>query len=410
MTIASGTVVWAKLAGYPYWPSRMIEEDELDESVRNALGEQQPGEELVWFFSSNNCAYVIRSSIELWEDNFEEKSTNKKARKNTLFVKAIKEAQQWLQDHPVDSNSNNKEEKEGEDEDTKDNKRAKKTETTKKETKPARKSSVSRQKEDDKKLKDEQEQTKEGEEDGKQESHREKSVKKKNKDSPRKRKEEEDLQEQEKFKKVVEKDDSATAKKRLLSSELEKKESKKLKGETPPPSPAETDIIQLQSEKSVDSHLESSVGKKKPTPTTVSLSLRTICKHPVAKYFKYELTKTSEGVAYAKASIPNIRESKEEVLSCLGALNYLIDITAYAACATILYEGDSGLTQDLHVSVLSPNLFSLGTDITIKANVMTSKSVGLLFVAVEVFANSKQIITATVTKTSLEYPFLAIKN
>jgi len=164
------------------------------------------------------------------------------------------------------------------------------------------------------------------------------------------------------------------------------------------------DTDQIETEKKSDINSNEISNKKKLPPAAVTSSLKTLAKHPVAKYFKYEITKTSEGHATAKAFIPSTRENKEEVHSCLAALHFIVDITAYAACASLFQEGDSGLTQDVHVSCLSPNI-PLGAEIIIKANVLPSKSTHLLFSSVEVSTNNKQILSAIITKTTAEYNF-----
>jgi hypothetical protein len=326
MTLSGGTVVWAKLASYPYWPARIIELEELSEDVRDALPDPCSDHELVWFFGSNNCNYVPRTQIELWDEGFEQRTNSKKGKQQKAWNKALKEAQTWLE--KTKSKSKNPE---------------KDFPSKKKRIKEQEDSGIQRNKKDSKIQKD-----------------------------------------KEKSKPNSSEDEEPTFKKKRNSVELTKESSKKTKYEV-----SSEEIVKL-------------------TPGAVSESLRSIQNHPVAKYFKFEITKTTEGTATAKTFIPDKRFTKEEVHSSLGAIHFLLDITAYAACASVISESNSGLTQAVTFNVLSPNL-TLGSELTLKANVLPSKSPGFLFVSVEAIANGRQIIVGTITKTTNEYNF-PIKN
>jgi len=413
----AGSVVWAKLGTYPHWPAKVVEFSEVPKKIREQLdsSEADAGKNclLVWFFGSHNYSFVSRDNVELWDATYEERSTNKKTKNQRGFIKAIEEAKKSKEEGSSSSTkkttttketkSQNKSKKSEEQEDDKEDEESEDTnkntneeeadEVTsskrppKKDTKSQPKSKVEEQKEDQEEAEDD---NKTAQEESAKEQDKEHT---KQKELPKKKKESDNQTEsndKSKTKPTVDKGDEASKKRTATPENSEKKENKKPR--------LKSDSEQQEPEKKLDT------PSKKLTPAAISLSLKTLARHPVAKYFKYELTKSAEGTATAKAFIPSIRENKEEVHNCLGAMHFLVDITAFAACAALFQEGDSGLTQDIHVACLAPNI-PLGIEVTLKANVLPSKSPHLVFIAVEVFANNKQIIYATVTKTTAEYNF-----
>jgi len=356
-----GKIVWAKLASYPYWPARVSDISNVPKSIKEVLAEDAGGEEreLVWFFGSHNYSYVPRENVENWSESYEERVNNKKLRNQKGYVKAIEEANKALEEkgEPIPKAS---------------------------ETSPPKSKKENHQQQVDEEEEEEEEQEEKTQQEPstpKQDTEKEAT---KQKESAKKKRESEPESEKSKSKPQ----DETPKKRPATSNDAEKKEHKKSK-------PSEE----------VEKRVETPSGeKKKLSASAVSSSLKIMARHPVAKYFKYEITKYSEGSATAKAYIPSVRDNKEEVHSCLAAMHFLVDITAYAALASMLQEGDSGFTQNIHVACLSPNI-PLGEEITIKATALPSKATHLLFASVEVIANNKQLLSATVTKTTAEYNF-----
>jgi len=148
---------------------------------------------------------------------------------------------------------------------------------------------------------------------------------------------------------------------------------------------------------------------KQPIPQAVMVkSMLTLSRHPVSKYHKLDFINYGEGHAVAKAFFSDARpSSKLEVHAVLGAAYFLIDITSYAAVLSQMFEGESAITQDIHVTVISP--IPQGSEVTVKARVVKTKlRAGLIFLEGEVWHNNKLMATAKVTKSLLE-PDLPVK-
>jgi len=132
-----------------------------------------------------------------------------------------------------------------------------------------------------------------------------------------------------------------------------------------------------------------------------------IARHPVAKYHKLDIVSHTEGHAMAKAFFSDARpNSKYEVHAVLGAAYFLIDATCYAALLSHMREGDSAITQDIHVNVLAP--IPPGSEVIVKAKVLNIKKTGLVILDGELWLGPKLMVTARVLKNLLE-PDIPVK-
>ncbi|KAJ3181583.1 hypothetical protein HDU85_003525 [Gaertneriomyces sp. JEL0708] len=86
---AVGDLVWAKLKGYPWWPAKVQDEAELPEEVKaqkRGTSVQFP----VFFYGSRDYAWFTPVDLKPFEEHKDSLSTKNKT---TLFVKALKEAE-----------------------------------------------------------------------------------------------------------------------------------------------------------------------------------------------------------------------------------------------------------------------------------------------------------------------------
>jgi len=178
-------------------------------------------------------------------------------------------------------------------------------------------------------------------------------------------------------------------------------------------SPREEKIERMETEVQEDEKIEKVQWEpleKRPllAQSVVVKAILTISRHPVSKYHKLDFTKYGGGYAIAKALFSDARpSSKYEVHAVLGATYFLIDVTCYAALLSLLHEGESAITQDIHVSVLAP--IEQGSEVVVKAKIVNVKpKTGLIFLESEVFHNNKLMVTAKVIKSILE-PDLPVK-
>ncbi|KAJ2716389.1 hypothetical protein H4S00_004556 [Coemansia sp. D1744] len=91
-TYEAGTICWAKLKGYPWWPSRIEVESELTEEVLDSKprnGRVYP----VLFFGSLDYAWITPENLELYDENLAKHGSKAKNRKDPSFADALKQAQ-----------------------------------------------------------------------------------------------------------------------------------------------------------------------------------------------------------------------------------------------------------------------------------------------------------------------------
>ncbi|KAJ2725694.1 hypothetical protein GGI07_001062 [Coemansia sp. Benny D115] len=86
-----GTLCWAKLKGYPWWPSRIEREQDLTAEVVDSKprsGRVYP----VLFFGSLDYAWITPENLEPYEENLAKYGSKAKNRKDPSFADALKQA------------------------------------------------------------------------------------------------------------------------------------------------------------------------------------------------------------------------------------------------------------------------------------------------------------------------------
>ncbi|KAJ2777783.1 hypothetical protein GGI15_004398, partial [Coemansia interrupta] len=86
-----GTLCWAKLKGYPWWPSRIEREKDLTAEVLDSKprsGRVYP----VLFFGSLDYAWLTPENLEPYEENLAKHGSKAKNRKDPSFADALKQA------------------------------------------------------------------------------------------------------------------------------------------------------------------------------------------------------------------------------------------------------------------------------------------------------------------------------
>jgi len=387
-----GTLVWAKLASYPYWPGRVTRiKDVKDKEIREQLGTTPPNTELVWFFGSRNYGWVPAGQIVAYNDGYEEKSKNKRAKLMKGFTQALKEAETWKEDPHSESEGETVSKKKLES--PKESKHSKSED--KKEETSRKKKEDDKKREDKVKLKEEEKKKKKDDEDKKKKNDNRRHS---DPGSREKKKEDEKLSKKRKASDDEEDELPFYKKAKLANSNTPiKKESEKLEQ-------MDTEVV-VVAEKP---QLEVSEKKTALTEDMITKAIEMLKKHPVSKYNKLDFIRHGDGSATAKASFSDARpHSKYEVHAVLGATYFLLEITCYAALLSHLHDGESAITQDINVSVLHP--IPQGSEVTIKARIIHSKpKTGLIFLEGEVWLNSKLMVVAKVIKSLLD-PDLPIK-
>ena len=133
------------------------------------------------------------------------------------------------------------------------------------------------------------------------------------------------------------------------------------------------------------------------SPLQIADALRHIVRHPVAKYYKYAVIQYDAVSATAKAYISDLRKtSKYEIHSIIGSAHYLLDLTSYVAALMHLNEGESAVTSAFTNNILGT--IPQGTEIQIKATIISAKTPGIILISAEITHNGKQLAMATITK------------
>ncbi|KAJ2111511.1 hypothetical protein IW146_005300 [Coemansia sp. RSA 922] len=89
----SGTLCWAKLKGYPWWPSRIENEASLSREVLDS----KPRNNRVYpvlFFGSLDYAWMTPENLEPYDENLAKYGSKAKNRKDPSFADALKQAQE----------------------------------------------------------------------------------------------------------------------------------------------------------------------------------------------------------------------------------------------------------------------------------------------------------------------------
>jgi len=392
-------LVWAKLGRFPYWPSKTTEFSELPKQIAINLPSSVSGSQLVYFFGSNNYNWVPENQVIDFEKGFDEYSKSKNTK---TFRQALKQAHDWR-----DGKLKITHEDEEDSEDEKPTKKKKKRK--KKQRRNVRKPSG-------KKGEEKREQKRKTDED-----------KKKKKEEQQKKKAQ---QQEESYKQDINNNDEATNGKKDSSSKKRKltevgtvsqTERKKLKEtisdreegsikDTPrhslstEPEPGD---VEQQSDPDNDFATPAKLQpKNKLNSVAISSAIRSITRHPISKYHKFDVVTYGAGYATCKAVYSDARNySKFEVHCSLGSAYFLLDITCFAALVMLLREGDTAITQDIHVTVMTP--ISPGSEVIIKAKVQHSKE-NLIFMDGEIFLGGKCVIACRVIKSTTE-PYVVAK-
>jgi len=413
-----GSLVWAKLASYPYWPGRVTTvKDVKDRVVREALEPPLPNGELIWFFGTKNYAWVASNMVLSYDDGFEEKAKNKKAKQLKGFLQALKEAEEW-KDNPEAKQEENltKEQKKSsspqekrktedkKEEETKEKQGGEKSEESRKKEEEHRKRDEDRKKRDEEKRRKEKEERRRRESEGIRRKEERKEERKEDKrHSTGSREEEKDKTS--KKRKASEEEEISSHKRAKI--EPKKESNHNSKTETPPPpsfivKEDRMDIFEGLPDQVEEITTQSLQKKSRLAVQTVVKAILTISRHPISKYHKFDVISHSEGRAEAKAVFSDVRaNSKYEVHCILGAAHYLIDITCYIALLALMHEGESAITQDIHVSILAP--IPQGSEVKVNARVSRIKpKAGLAFMDCDISWNGKVMATAKCVKSLLE--------
>jgi len=416
-----GALVWAKLASYPYWPGRVTRlKDVKDKVIREQLGSTQANSELIWFFGTRNYAWVPYNMLVAYDDGYDEKAKNKRAKSMKGFVQGLKEAEGW-KDNPKEISDDDEDRKNTPKKKEGKNHKSEKDQDSDKDARK-KKDEESTKKKEDKKKKEEKESRKDEEDEEKDKRRESDGFKKKEKKKEERRHsvatdkyydKKEDDKSSKKRKASDDEESNSTSHKRVKVSEFTPKKEKDVKRESTPQreEKMETDAppqAQVDEDKDKVDSLENYVPKQPIPQAAMVKSMLTLSRHPVSKYHKLDFINYGEGYAVARAFFSDARpSSKLEVHAVLGAAYFLIDITSYAALLSQMHEGESAITQDIHVTVLTP--IPHGSEVTVKARVVKTKQrAGLAFLDGEVWHNNKLMATAKVTKSLLE-PDLLVK-
>lgn len=133
--------------------------------------------------------------------------------------------------------------------------------------------------------------------------------------------------------------------------------------------------------------------------TAVATALKNVLKHPVAKYYKYNIISYNESNVVAKAHISDARKtSKYEIHSVNGGAYYLLDLTSYIAALMQIGEGQTATTQSINCNVLGT--IPLGAEVVIQANVTPSRHLDhILHLNATISLNDKILVTGTIVRS-----------
>eukprot|EP01117_Protostelium_nocturnum_P002976 TRINITY_DN13905_c0_g1_i1.p1 TRINITY_DN13905_c0_g1~~TRINITY_DN13905_c0_g1_i1.p1 ORF type:complete len:392 (-),score=117.10 TRINITY_DN13905_c0_g1_i1:84-1259(-) len=369
MSLPLGTVVWAKLGTYPYWPGRISQLSDTPKNVRSQL-KAEDGSEVIYFFSSKNYAIVPDKTIEKWEDGYETRSKVKKGGKS--FQSAIKEAEYWLKYNksmPSEGESDEEEEQDEEEQST-----------------PRKKSRKENGDEDSKKNGDKSKK-KEG-----KDTPRSKSAEKEKKKEKEKRRHTEDYKKEKRRGKDSGSEDEHDRKKR---SHRDGEDSPYKRSKKDPEN--KRDGSPEKRRRTEENSKTEDQDRKRLGAAQIQKVAGQICKHPVAKYFKYAHDDIGDGSATAKATFSTNRpDIQAEVHPSIASLHYLMDITVYLACLSQLQEMQDAQTMDWKVSILSQ--IAKGSEVTFKAAVTKNPNPSVLLVECEAICKGKVVARGAAVK------------
>jgi hypothetical protein len=91
-----GDVIWAKMKGYPPWPARIAAPNETN--IRNTEAEKCKSARpyhLVYFFGSNNYAWMSDETLKPYKE-FEEEYKKNNKKKTAGFTKGLKAIEEYM--------------------------------------------------------------------------------------------------------------------------------------------------------------------------------------------------------------------------------------------------------------------------------------------------------------------------
>ncbi|DAZ98252.1 TPA: hypothetical protein N0F65_008937 [Lagenidium giganteum] len=103
-----GNIVWAKMVGFPYWPGVVADPRKLPPKVREQAGKFVDSKLCVYFYMTNNFAWILYKNVESWDDNkFDYRAGHpakdaKAPKRRTTLMKAIAEADKEIHMAPDD--------------------------------------------------------------------------------------------------------------------------------------------------------------------------------------------------------------------------------------------------------------------------------------------------------------------
>jgi len=77
MSLKEGTFVWAKMRTFPWWPGKIVTKEHKDVSEK-VLSLEQPGTILVYFYGSDDFAWIAPSNLKPFKSNFKKFSAESK--------------------------------------------------------------------------------------------------------------------------------------------------------------------------------------------------------------------------------------------------------------------------------------------------------------------------------------------
>jgi len=353
-----GTLVWAKFAHYPFWPSRLVALEHVPQNIRKSLGKRSDDDELVWFFGSHNYAYVPKELVMPYQKHYSEYCT---AKKTTSFKVALNEAEKFEKKSAEERKKEILEAVESEE-----------GESASSEDRPTPKS--------DKKTK-------------KEIQSEEEELKEKTPKSSQKKKMTPGSRQGPRSSSPKKKRNSTTTE---VESPVRSKKSKSAK--------EEKEKIKSEDETEKKKKIIEQIPKKPWTTGDIQSGLQSIQRHPISKYYKLKVVAFEKGKCHLSAVFSDVRaHCPHEVHSCVGAGYFILDMACYVALMQdLLEEGHSPITQSFTTTI--QEAIRPGETVDVHASVKEiKKHLGLAFLDVSIIRSSDKsiLMTANVIKTLL---------
>ncbi|KAJ1955834.1 hypothetical protein IWQ62_005439 [Dispira parvispora] len=88
---STGTLCWAKLQGYPWWPARIEDEASLTPAVRRAKPRSSRTHP-VFYFGSLDYSWVSEDCLENYQENYERFTSKQRSKRDSQFNQALAQA------------------------------------------------------------------------------------------------------------------------------------------------------------------------------------------------------------------------------------------------------------------------------------------------------------------------------